>query len=107
MKYLLKNNNNAINDFNLLDCPITLLNHFEKGENKGNIYVIDLLNYDETEIFIIKSIIKQIYEIDPNEIIYVIGALSPLNCANGFFNYPNVNFVHSVVDVQSSQGTQR
>ena len=69
MKYLLKNNNNTINNFNLFDCPITLLNHFEKGENKGNIYVI--------------------------------GALSPLNCANGFFNYPNVIFIQSVVDVQS------
>ena len=101
MKYLLKNNNNIINDYNLLDCPITLLNHFEKGENKGNIYVLDLIDYDETEIFIIKSIIKQIYEIAPNEIINVIGELTSLNCANGIFNYPNVNFVQSIVDVQS------
>ena len=101
MKYLLKNGNNTLSDFNLLDCPITLLNHFEKGKNKGNIYVIDLIDYDETEIFIIKSMIKQIYEITPNEIIYVIGELSSLNCAEGTFNYPNVDFVQSVVDVPS------
>jgi hypothetical protein len=95
MKYLLKhkNNNNYKNPYelNFLDCPVTLLNHFEQRKNDLNTYVIDLTHYDEMDVIIIKSIIKQIYEINPNNEIYIIGENN--------FNYLNVRTVKSIVDV--------
>jgi len=105
MKYLLKNKKNHnynIDEFRLLDCPATLLNHFEQGKNSLNIYSIDLLYYDEMDIFIIKCIIKEIYNINPDWIIYVMGGeLTPLAGANSDFTFPNVCHVQSIVDIPS------
>lgn len=95
MKYLLKHKNNdnygTTDEICFLDCPVTLLNHFEKNENDGNTYIIDLLQYDKMGIIIIKSIIQQVYEISPKSIIYIIG--------DNDFNFPNVRFIDSVFDV--------
>jgi len=93
MEYLLKhinNNYNTTDKICLLDCPGTLLNHFEKNKNDGNTYVIDLLQYDEIDIMIIKFIIQKIYKISPQSIIYIIK-----NNHNSL-NLPNTKLVDSV-----------
>jgi len=63
MNYLLKHKDNKT-DYGdsvcLLDCPVTLLNHFETGLNVGNSYIIDTNLFEGTNMIIIKSIIKQI-----------------------------------------------
>lgn len=96
MKYLLKhrnNNSNSVNGINVLDCIGTLLNHFQEGKNAPNSYVVDLMYFDKIDLIIIKSMIKQIYEISPKSIIYIIGDID--------FSFPNVQFVRSLVDVPS------
>ena len=98
MKYLLKHENNdnysITDELCLLDCPGTLLNHFEQNKNDGNVYIIDLLKYDKMEIMVIKFIIQEIYKISSKSIIYIIKD----NDFN-FTNLPNVQFVDSVADV--------
>jgi hypothetical protein len=97
MKYLLNhkdNDNYGITDeFCFLDCPMTLLNHFEQNKNDGNTYIIDLFQYDKMDIMVIKFIIQEIYKINPKSIIYIIKG----NDFN-FPNLPNVRFVDSVAD---------
>jgi len=95
MKFLLKHkdNNKIVEGVNLFDCPISLLNHFEQKKDADNTYIIDLQNYDELDTVIIKSIIKQVYELNSNSIIYIIGGTD--------FNFPNVHSVQSVSDVPS------
>jgi hypothetical protein len=94
MTYLLRHEDNDLfeipDDFQLLDCAISMLNHFEEGKYISNTYVIDLACFDETDLIILGSMIKQIREIEPGGVIYVIG---------GDIDLPNARSIESIADI--------
>ena len=100
--YLLKHkdNHNVPDGFDILDCPGTFMNHFDQGMGDHNIYLIDLTKNDWLDTFIIRSMLKDIYNTNSDCVIYVIGELEPLHTFDPEpFKYPNVKFIDSFDDV--------
>lgn len=95
MKYIVKYKDNKNYDLaeeiTILDCLVTLLNHFEQGKNYNNMYIIDLCGFNSYEIIIIKSIIEQIKKISPEHMLYIIG--------ENTFTCSNVQTIQSISDV--------
>jgi hypothetical protein len=89
MKFLLRHQNNKKyllpQEIQSLDCGGTMNNIFSNHKEGNNIYAIDLEYFDDLDLIIITSSLKNIQKLNPIKKIYIIGKYE--------FNVENVKYI--------------
>jgi hypothetical protein len=89
MKFLLRHSNNKkyilSQDIKSLDCGGTMNNIFSNHKEGNDIYAIDLEYFDELDLIIITSSLKNIQKLNPIKKIYIIGTYN--------FDVENVRYI--------------